>query len=374
MLKIGIYGGTFNPVHIEHINLVKCAIKELNLDKIIVVPDFLPPHKDVIPAPANDRLNMLRLAFENEKKVEVSDYEILNGGRSYSYLTVEHFKKENQLLYFIVGGDMLTNFKTWKYPERILKNATLAVFDREDFLTDYKAEQEYFKNVFNTSFIKLKYRGKSLSSTKIRIYSSFNLPVDGMTDKKVIEYIKSNDLFKGDKYSDFVRENLTEKRLVHTAGVIETALKKAGELNLDKEKVRIACTLHDCAKYLKKEDYKDFSLPSDVPEPVIHAFLGAFIAEKVLGVCDFEIIDAIRYHTSGKANMTTLSKLVFVADMIEENRTYEGVEELRKAFNGDFEDCFKLCLKEEYLHLQNKAQKIYCETENAYNYYIKKEN
>ena len=135
--------------------------------------------------------------------------------------------------------------------------------------------------------------------------------------------------------------------------------------------MRIAATLHDCAKYDDYKAYADFKLPKDVPPPVVHAFLGAFVAEKVLGVTDKEILDAIRYHTSGKAEMSTLSKLIFVADMIEKGRNYVGVEELRAEYEKDFESCFRQCLKEEVAHLINKKEYIYAETLNAYDYYVK---
>jgi len=141
MEKIGILGGTFNPVHLEHINLAKKAVKALNLDKLIIMPTYLPPHKEIIPAPAQDRLNMLKLAFLDDDKIEVSDFEIEKQGKSYTYLTVEHFKEKlSAHLYFIVGGDMLTDFKTWRNPDRILKACDLCVFGRDDFFTDYQAE------------------------------------------------------------------------------------------------------------------------------------------------------------------------------------------------------------------------------------------
>ena len=133
-----------------------------------------------------------------------------------------------------------------------------------------------------------------------------------------------------------------------------------------------ACTLHDCAKYVAPDSVEGFNLLEQMPRPVVHAFLGAYIAEHRLNIKDAEIIDAIRYHTSGKAKMSKLSKLVFVADMIEEGRSYEGVEKLRELYQSDdFESCFRECLKEEYQHLLNKKGEIFIETENAYNYYIK---
>ena len=372
MKRIGILGGTFNPVHLEHVELAKSAKKELGLDELIVMPTYLSPHKTSVPASAEDRLNMLKIAFDGVDGVTVSDYEIKKQGKSYTYLTVEHFNDGKTKVFFICGGDMLTDFKTWRYPERILDAATLAVFSREDFFTDYQKEEKLFLERWGKNFIRLTYTGKSASSTKIRTYAALSLSLDGILPTGVEEYIKEKGLYPPDKYQSFILKTLPEKRVKHTADVIVTAMQKAKELNLDGQKVMIAATLHDCAKYLDYQKIKGFTLSEGVPAPVVHAFLGAYIAEHVLGVTDTEIIDAIRYHTSGKADMTTLGKLIFVADMVEEGRTYDGVEHLRELYEkADFETCFIECLKEEFLHLVNKKQYIYKETINAFLYYVK---
>lgn len=374
MKKIGIFGGTFNPVHNEHISLIYKAIEELNLDRLFIIPTFISPHKKGDIAPAEDRFNMLKLAFLSEEKIEVSDFEIKNGGESFTYITVEHFKKiyPDAEIFLIIGADMLNDFRRWKYPERILHVCSLCAFLREDYKILNDAH-EYFLENFNKDFTLLNYIGKKVSSTRIRVYNALNLNIDGMTDEKVIKYIKDNNLYKGNKYFEYARSVLPEKRLRHTAEVVIKASSKIRELSLDSEKVYTACVLHDIAKYQKVEDYPDFKLPVGVPEPVVHAFLGAYIAENVLGIKDSEIIGAIRYHTSGKANMSTLGKLLFTADMIDETRNYEGVERLREYFTESLEKGFIECLKEEMLHLINKRQPIYIETLNAYDYYVKGE-
>lgn len=372
-MNIAVFGGTFDPVHNQHISLIRSAIKELKLDKLIVVPAFVSPHKTLLPTLAVDRLNMLKLALKDIEKVEISTFEIDNGGKSFSYITVEHFrniyKKDN--LFLIVGGDNLIDFKFWKNPERILSCCTLAVFDRKGSGVDFNKEREYFKSRFNSDFIKMEYVGEDCSSTEIRVYSQLNVePLD--TPNSVADYIKSHNLYPKNEYTEFIENHLTEKRIRHTANVICTALKKVKELNLDREKVYLSALLHDCAKYLNKEDYKDFKLDKLVPLPVEHAFLGAYIVEKVLKVKDKDIIEAVKYHTSGKANMTELQKLIFVADMIEKDRDYEGVETLRELYYKDFSLCFTTCLSEEVLHLKNKNSYIFVETLNAYDYYVKK--
>lgn len=372
MKKVAIFGGTFNPVHLEHVNIVENAIQDLGLDKVIVVPTNIPPHKSIDLVPNQDRLNMLKIAFSSLEKVEVSDFEIENGGTSYTYITIEHFSKiyKDATLYFLLGGDMLKDFKTWKNTQRIVDKATIVACSREDVCVDFDSENEYFIKAFNKTFIRLTYAGKDVSSTRVRIYAGLGLNIDNFVSQEVSEYIRESKLYQGKKEFLFVKESLPEKRLIHTAEVTITALKKVKELGLDKEKVITACILHDMAKYIDYKTVKGFSIDEDVPPPVVHSFLGAYLSKHLLNVTDEEVLDAIRYHTSGKANMTTLGKLLFVADMIEPTRNYQGVESLREFYESDFEKCFIECLKEEMEHLINKKQYIYVETLNAYDYYI----
>lgn len=373
MEKIGILGGTFNPVHVEHVSVAKHALKELGLDKLLVMPTFMPPHKNTVPAPSEDRIKMLELAFSDLKNVQISDYEIQKQGKSYTYLTVEHFKAQTGAeLYFIVGADMLADFKNWRYPERVLECANLAVFGREEFFVDFEKEREYFNTHFKKDYVRLNYTGKNFSSTKIRIYSAFSLSLDGLVPKGVEDYIKEKGLYGGNYYIDFVKDRLPAKRVKHTADVVITALKKAKSLGLDENKVIAAAALHDCAKYIDANKIEGFSVDKSVPQPVIHQFLGAYVAQKFLGVEDLEVLDAIRYHTSGKPNMSALGKLIFVADMVEEGRNYDGVDYLRSLYEKeDFELCFRECLKEELLHLKNRGENIYEKTLSAYEYYNK---
>ena len=371
-MRIGIFGGAFNPVHEMHVKIALAAIEQLDLDKLFVVPSFISPHKNVALAEEEHRMNMLSLAFKDEKKVEISDYETEKGGKSYSFITAEHFKSlyPDAEIFMLVGADMLNDFFTWKNPERILSSVTLAAVERDGYFCDYGALEKDFINRYGKTFCRVRYKGKDVSSTEIRTYWAFGFTPKGVPSS-VSEYIKENSVYKPDKYVAYVKSVLPEKRLLHTANVVICAEKKAKELALDEEKVRIAATLHDCAKYDDPEKYADFTLEKDVPFPVVHAFLGAFVAENVLGVKDPEILDAIRYHTSGKAEMSLLSKLIFVADMLEKGRDYEGVDRLRSLYEKDFDVCFRECLTEEIKHLINKGTYIYKETLNAYDYYVK---
>ena len=336
MERIGILGGTFNPVHIEHISIAKMAIEELKLDKLLIMPTYISPHKSQLPIDSKHRINMLKLAFNDIEKAEVCTYEVEKQGKSYTYLTVEHFKETlNAQLFFICGEDMLTNFRFWKYPERVLASCELAVFGRQNSNADFVKEKEYFNSEFNKTFYQLSYQGKDISSTKIRVYAKLKLKLENLVPKAVEDYIYENNLYPSDKYTEFIVKHLPLKRVIHTANVVVTALKKAKELGLDEEKVFISACLHDLAKYIDYTKVEGFTKPQDMPIPVVHAFLGEYIAKNYLGIEDAEILSAIKYHTSGRKNMSVLEKLIFVADMVEEGRDYEGVDTLRALYDGD---------------------------------------
>ena len=133
MARIGLFGGSFNPIHSGHINLAVSVMEKLMLDKVIFIPSGLAPHKSSSEyADSADRLEMCRLATEEYESFEVSDYEINKSGKSYSVYTVEHFRKifPDDELFLMVGSDMLLTFDTWFRYEDILKNAVLAAVSR----------------------------------------------------------------------------------------------------------------------------------------------------------------------------------------------------------------------------------------------------
>ena len=205
------------------------------------------------------------------------------------------------------------------------------------------------------------------------MFSALGLPLDDLTDKKVANYIESNNLYKEEKhlgYIEYIKNALPTKRLMHTASVIDTALRRASENGLDKDKVFLAGLLHDMAKYVDYTKVSGFSVPEDMPDKVIHAFLGAYLLENNFKFDDSEIIEAVRYHTTGKPNMSKLTKLIFIADMVEDFRSYEGVDYLRECYEKyDLDSCLVECLREEIIHLKRKNLPIYRLTLEAYEYY-----
>ncbi len=368
-MKVAIFGGTFNPVHNEHINIVKAAIRSLALDKVIIMPSNVTPAKSGrMLAGSVDRLNMCRLAFASVPKAEVSDFEISRGGISYSYITCRMFAEKycDCERYFIVGGDMLENFGSWKFPEKILQYVTLAVCAREDSTKLEKAKNDFYAR-FGVHAVSFAYVGKNVSSTKIRVLSALGERVAGYVGERVAEYIARNSLYfiHGAKR---VKKSLSEYRWKHTVGVAVKAAENCTKYNVTEKDAVIAALYHDCGKELPRGGEAEQAIPEGVPSPVVHQFTGAYLAEHMYGVKDKKILDAIRYHCSGRENMTPIEKLVYLADMIEDGRNYDGVEELREIFKRNKEEAFYRAVERQMQHLEVSGLPVYGLTQKAYEY------
>lgn len=373
--RLIFFGGTFDPPHVEHVNLLREAKKELAPDKIIVMPTFTPPHKKTfMRANGEHRVKMCELAFGDIEGVTVSTWEIEQGGKSFSYLTMEHLAKEypEHDIYFLMGTDMLESFHTWKNPELILKYATPLLCERDGEGVSARRSAEAFYNRFGIEVRTLSYVGKELSSTDIKIKKLLKRDVKNCLLSSVNEYIDQHLIYSGGKYADFLIENLGDKRIEHTAGVIKLAIEYARREGVDLEKAVTASLLHDVAKNLSPSDYEGFTVPKDVPPPVVHQYLGAYVAEIVLGIKDKEILNAIRFHTSAKPNMSKLARVVYTADMLEEGRSYEGVDEIRRLSFENFELAFLLSLKRSIEYILIRGFKAYPLTQKAYDYYEKR--
>ena len=381
-MRIAVFGGSFDPVHTEHVRLVEAAIQELALDKLFVMPAFAPPHKlGKTLSPDEDRLAMCRLAFEKVEKAEVSDYEIAKGGTSYTYLTCQRFREmyPDAEIFWIVGTDMLRNFPTWKNPENILENVTLAVCGRAEENTAWQMhEQEQFTAHFGKKFQPFTYNGAAVSSTKIRVLAGAGMRLTPYVGEKVEKYIQEKGLYCISRVNEALALE-TPKRQAHSLRVAELAASRAVTLGIAEKQAITAALFHDCAKNLPDNSpyLQGFSLPSEwgsVPREVAHQFAGAYVAEKYFGVADEDALNAVRYHTSARPNMSALEKLIFLADMLEEERHYEGVDELRTLFwaEKDLDKCLAEALYQTLLFLETKGGEIYPLTKAAYDFYADK--
>lgn len=180
---------------------------------------------------------------------------------------------------------------------------------------------------------------------------------------------------------DKLDEYLPEKRKIHSLGVAKAAIKLAEIYGCCKEKAEIAGILHDSAKYFKLVDVPSFcdkySIELDELEKnstaLSHSILGSYVAKYDFGIEDEEILNAIRFHTTGRPNMSTLEEVVFMADLIEDGRDYPGVEELRElAYNGKMNEAIVKSIENTIIQVIRKKSVLHTRTVDARNYYLKK--
>jgi predicted HD superfamily hydrolase involved in NAD metabolism len=176
-----------------------------------------------------------------------------------------------------------------------------------------------------------------------------------------------------------VKEHITEQRYLHTVGVMETSITLANLYGEDPEKAELAAIFHDYAKYRPKEEMRGIIISEGLPSDLLlyntelwHAPVGAYLVEKEVGITDVEILDAIRFHTSGRPGMTKLEKIIYLADYIEPGRRFHGVAEVREIAKTDLEKALVKSVQNTISFLLKKNQPIYPASFFTYNDLVKK--
>ena len=238
-MRIGIYGGTFNPIHNTHIEIARAAQKQFNLDRVDFLVAGTPPHKSTSDAIADsNRVSMVQLAIEDEPDFFIDDREIYRPGKSYSYITFQELKKEhpNDELFFIMGSDSLTNFKNWVQPYSISECCTVIAAPRLGDSTDELIHTIHeCKNMFDGDFFLIDYTANNISSTTIRKDFYKNTVVRECLSSSVCDYIIEHNLYSEYTYDyDFIKDlddkmhhELKTGRYIHTVGVANMAYSMA---------------------------------------------------------------------------------------------------------------------------------------------------
>ena len=177
-----------------------------------------------------------------------------------------------------------------------------------------------------------------------------------------------------------MKERMPEKRWIHTKGVTTTAIRLSEIYGVDPEKAEIAGILHDFVKYADKEWLRE-KIVEEGMDPLLleyhhelwHAPVGSYVAEHEYGIKDKDILNAIKYHTTGRVGMSDLEKIIYIADMIEPSRQYPGVEILREIAEKDLEEAMIQCIQHSIAYLVNNKQTIYPDSFHCYNDLVKRE-
>ncbi len=343
MKKIGIMGGTFDPIHNGHIKIAKAAQKEYHLDTVIFLTSGNPPHKkDRKILDAKIRHIMVKRAISGIDGFCASDWEVNRKEYSYTLNTLQHFKEiyPDSELYFIIGGDSLRNFDKWYKPQEILKLCSLLVYDRTDGIID----SDLAKAICGEKI--------DISSTEIRRIVESGGDISSLVPDEVCKFIERNNLYKSEPdFEALLKTKLKPERFLHSLGVRDTAVKMANIFGADTNKAEIAGLLHDNAKNIDNPYERCADLEVELDEfekenaALVHAKLGAETAKCEFYVTDNEILDAIRYHTVGRCGMSLLEKIIFVADLTEPGRNFPDIEYLRTLAFSDIDVAVKECIK-----------------------------
>ncbi len=374
-MKIGIFGGTFNPPHLGHVRLVNEAADRIGADRVMIIPSCIPPHKMAGKlASGKERMEMCRLAFSGER-FEISSIELDRGDKSYTVETLRELKKiyPGSELYFIIGSDMLETFTRWYCWEEILTLATICAASRED---GFKADLSVYTPEQREKILFLDIEPLEVSSTQIRVEIAKN-GTSELIDSDVLGYIKENGLYD-DGLSDYrkiLTEMLDDYRMYHSECVSECAAVLAEKYGADPEKARLAGLMHDVMKnadtnghfeYIEKSGEKLTAVDYSNPK-VWHQISGAAFLKESGIISDEEILGAVRWHTTGKAGMTLLEKIVYVADFISADRDYPDVGVVRKLADESLESAILYTSRYTVNKLASKNLPIHPATVECYN-------
>ena len=363
-MKIGVYGGTFNPPHLGHVTAARAAFELLKLDLLLLVPDGQPPHKMLPPGSPSpeQRLEMTRLAGEQlglGERVRTLDLELKREGRSYTAETLRqlHQQYPEDELWLLMGTDMFLTLQAWREPGEILSLAGIAAFGRTEEDTEelFSVQRDYLYRTYPQARIfTLTIPGVvDVSSTELRTMLARG-EGGNLLPPAVYGYILREGLY--DTRADLKHlplrtlrpvalSYLKHKRIPHVLGTEQEAIRLAERYGADVEKARVAALLHDCTKRLDMEEQlalcRQYGIRLDALEQqalkLLHAKTGAAIARDVFGVDD-EIYRAIWWHTTGHAGMTLLEKIMYLADYIEPSRDFPGVDKLRAVCYKDLDE------------------------------------
>ena len=355
-MRIGIYGGTFNPPHLGHLTAARAVFQMLKLDKLLLIPAGLPPHKELPEGSptAEQRLKMTRLAGDQlylGDRVEVLDLELRREGRSYTADTLMDIRAlyPEAELWLLMGTDMFLTLQAWYEPEKIFDLAGVAAFGRTEADTEELfalQRHQLYQTYPNARIFTLTVPGViDVSSTALREQLARG---EGghLLPPAVYGYILREKLYNTqadlknlplEQLRPVALSYLKNQRIPHVLGTEQEAIRLAEHYGADVHKARVAALLHDCTKKLGMEDQmalcSRYQIALDQLEQnalkLLHAKTGAAIARDVFGVDD-EIYTAIYWHTTGHAHMTQMEKILYLADYIEPTRDFPGVDQLRK--------------------------------------------
>ncbi|MBN4083301.1 nicotinate-nucleotide adenylyltransferase [Mycoplasma sp. CSL10137] len=368
-MKIGIYGGSFDPIHKGHIQIAKDVISELGLDKLLIVPTYQSPFKNKSGVKTEDKINMINLVLED--KMELCLFEAKRNNISYTIDTVKYLKNKykNDELYLIIGSDNLPKLNKWKDIETISTLTKIVVVRRSRTINKLNLKR------YNGVLLKNKLYDYSSTDFKKGFSIIENEKVFSYLDPKVMNYIQEKGLY----LFEIIHNSLSARRAKHSSLTASFAAEIAKLNGVSALKAYKAGILHDIAKEWSVENSRNFIKMTepeliDTPKHFLHQVCGYLWAKYVYGIKDLEILNSIKYHTSMRKDMNTLDKIIILSDKVNSIVHFKGVQRIKKLAYENLDQAFREVIKITYQWNIDKGVIFDKEIESIYQEYIRGEN
>lgn len=396
---IGLFGGSFDPFHNGHLAMVEAAVEAFPLEQLLVMPVGLPPHKNRRLSFSTFRVETARLATEHLSQVHVSEREILSPGRNFTVDTIEKLQWDypDFQIKLISGSDFLFTVEEWYQYKKILSLVSFGIALRGN-VDKGKSEQQadYLRNKYKAEIDFFPMKTTTVSATQVRENLTEGASVADLLPEKVNDLLEIYRPYSYKRVIDNLDEvswqklNSYERRLfvylgpdrrLHTVSTCLLALELAAVHNVSALEAGTAALLHDLTKELPPDaqwTYAEKYLGYEEKNPELrHGPAAAYEAREQFAVKSENILNAIQYHTSGRPGMSTLEKIVFLADKIEYGRPFKDLEIIRSLAFAEgaassekeayLDQAVCRCYEEVFAALERSDQEICPLSKEAYN-------
>lgn len=379
MEKIAIFGGSFDPPHEGHKLLSRNLAEFCHANKVIVMPTAMSPFKNSSGASSGDRLEMCKIAFY-EPLYQVSDIEIRRGGKSYTIDTVKEIKKAypEAELFLFMGEDMLLSFTRWYKYEEILSLCKIVAACRTENREKLQEMKDYcdtYLGGVGNRVLVCENIPVEISSTQVR--ESLKKGEKTLVSEEIYKFIRSKGLYmsRNAEYMEILKGRMSEQRYIHSLNVADSAKELAILYGADPEKAYTTGLVHDSCKdvapglqlsYMLENGVQLTQLEMDTAK-LYHAICGSVFARKEFNIDDEDMLNAIRYHTTGRKGMSLLEKIVFIADFISAERDYNGVDVMREKAVRSLDEAIVEGLSFTIKDLIDNERLVHPDTIDAYN-------
>jgi nicotinate-nucleotide adenylyltransferase len=339
--RIGIFSGSFDPIHKGHLRIIRDVLDKNLVDEVLIVPSCTAPYRKPIAEVSHLRA-MAQLAIVGLTQVSIAPEGLLKASPD-TVVTIRAIMRHysGAQFYYIIGADKLAGILLWREVGRIFELCELLVYPR---VGHNAQELTLFAIAHGVRAQVLSVPPVNMSSSLVRTQISLLSDAWEMIPPRVARYIALNGLYSP-PYEKQVKPYMNQRRFEHTLAVRDLAVELAYHHHIPMQKAAIAALLHDCAKCMKLGQLqaiaKRFHLAQDDPQAMksnalLHSKVGAVLAEYKYHVHDEDVLNAIRFHTTGRTKMSPLELCLFVADAAEANRgDYPGLSLIRLAMWED---------------------------------------